>query len=218
VISIKPILQVLFVATVGTIYISLCYFSAISDHHPIFAVLLGILPIAVACFAAAWHFRSRNLSLLFVASCALIILLNFEYLQAHVAWLYFIQHVGAMSVLGVTFGRTLGQTHGDALCSSMARVMNHKPLDEGYLRYTWNVTLAWTIFFAISALVSVLLFFFGPIEIWSFFANVLTPILVVVMFAGEYLIRLRVLTDRPHFSISETIFAYREFSRRQNVR
>jgi uncharacterized membrane protein len=119
-----------------------------------------------------------------------------------------------MSLLAITFGSTLGRDHSKAMCSRIACAILPAPPDAAYLRYTWNVTLAWTVFFALSAVLSVLLFFAGPIEVWSFFANLLTPVLLGAMFVGEYLVRLRAMPGRRHFGIAETIRAYRQFSGR----
>lgn len=216
--SFRRVVQLTLAAVAGALYIGVSYFAAISDHPPTAVILLGLVPLGAVAVAAAWHAQRRTLSLLLCAACAVAVVLNLEYLQDHVAWLYFIQHAGAMTLLGMTFGSTLGRGHADALCSQVTRFILTKPMDAQYLLYTWKVTLYWTIFFGISAVASILLFFFGPVEVWSFFANLLTPILLGVMFAGEYIIRVRVLPDRAHFNVLETIQAYREYSARQNSR
>ena len=217
-ISTRQIIQLALIAAAGAAYLGMGYLASVSDHPPLVVILIGIAPLGAIALVSAWHSRTRILSLMLFAACALMFILNLENLRNHAAWLYFAQHAGAMFLLGITFGSTLGRTHADALCSRIASFVIVQPLDAGYLHYTWKVTLAWTIFFAISAILSVLLFFFGPIEAWSVFANLLTPPLLGAMFAGEYLIRLRVMPDRAHFSITETIHAYREYSRRQNPR
>jgi uncharacterized membrane protein len=57
------------------------------------------------------------------------------------------------------------------------------------------------------------LFYWGPIVWWSFFANILSPILVGAMFVVEYGVRLVALPERPHLNLSETIRAYRAYRR-----
>jgi len=59
-------------------------------------------------------------------------------------------------------------------------------------------TLTWTVYFITSAVLSVGLFFFGPIAVWSYFANLLTPVIVGLVFVIEYLVRVRVLPERAH--------------------
>lgn len=114
-----------------------------------------------------------------------------------------------MGLLAITFGSTLGGDPADAFCSRIARMMLPSPVDPAYMRYTWKVTLVWTLYFCASALLSVGLFFFGPIAVWSFFANLLTPVLIGLLFVVEYLVRVRLLPERAHFSIAQTIKTYR---------
>lgn len=211
--AVGPMLRAALFALAGAIYLWLGYVAAASPHPPGVALLVGLLPPAALAFAGAWQSRMRAPALVVCVVALAAILINFERLRSHVALLYFLQHAGAMSVLAFTFGSSLRAGHAQALCSRIAALVVAGPLDENYLRYTWQVTLAWTLFFSVTGLLSVLLFFFGPIEWWSLLANVLTPILVGAMFAGEYFIRLWVLPDRPHMSISETIRAYRKYRR-----
>lgn len=217
-ISARQALRLSAIAVVGAVYLGLSYFAAASDHPPFVVIFVGLVPLCTAALVAAWHSRARALLLSLCAACAVAVVLNLENLRDHAAWLYFVQHVGAMTLLGITFGSTLGSGHADALCSRIASFILPAPMEADYLHFTWKVTLAWTVFFAVDALISVLLFCFGPIEVWSFFANLLTPPLLGCMFVGEYLIRLRVLPNRAHFSIAQTIHAYREYSRRQSLR
>ncbi len=214
-ISLRQALRLGLIAAAGSLYLGLSHLAASSEHPPIIALIVGLLPLGAMALIAAWNSRAPTLALLLFAACALAIAINLENLRGHAAWLYFVQHAGAMILLGITFGSTLGQGHQNALCSRIAGFVAPGQLDADYLRYTWKVTVAWTLFFAASAVLSVLLFWLAPVEAWSFFANVLTPVLLGVMFAGEYLIRLRVMPGRSHFSISETIQAYREYSRRR---
>ena len=142
--------------------------------------------------------------------------LNVELMRSNAAWVYFIQHAGSMLLLGLMFGRSLvSGRHEAALCSRIAGVLHTEPMTPRYLRYTWQVTWAWTLFFAITALLSVLLFAFAPLEIWSVFANILTPPLLGLMFAGEYLIRLRALPGENHFRLTDTVRAWQRFSAQQ---
>jgi uncharacterized membrane protein len=118
-----------------------------------------------------------------------------------------------MGALGLTFGATLWAGPEQAFCSRIAAFVAPGALDADYLCYTWKVTLAWTLFFVLSAAVSVVLFFWGPLVWWSFFANVLSPVLVGAMFAVEYGVRLVALPKRPHLNLFETIQAYRAYRR-----
>ena len=201
----------------GAVYLGIGYVATTMPHPPLVTVLIGLAPLGAAALVAAWKARARMLLVPLYVLCALAIAFNLGQLRDHAAWVYFIQHAGAMTLLAITFGNTLGNSHAGALCSRIAIFIIPEPLDANYLYYTWKVTLAWTIYFAASAVLSALLFFFAPIETWWAFANLLTPISLVIMFAAEYLIRLRALPGSPRLSVTAAIRAYREYAQRQDI-
>lgn len=208
----KQALGLALLAVVGAAYLGLNYAITVAAHPTLAMLLFSIAPLAALALVSAWNARARGLALGLYALAAAAVLLNLEWLRAHTAWLYFLQHFGAMGLLALSFGRTLGQGHANALCSRITILILHTEVDAKYLHYTWKVTLAWTLYFAGSALLSVLLFFAAPIEVWSAFANLLTPLLIGAMFVGEYLVRVRTQPQRVHFSIAQTIRAYRKHS------
>lgn len=212
-ISVRTVL----LALVGLAYLGVGYVATTAPHPPPVTLLIGFAPMSAAALVAAWKSRGR---LWLVPLCVLgmaLVLVYLNTIRAHVAWLYFIQHAGAMTLLGLTFGSTLRGRHANALCSRIAVFVNPEPLDENYLRYTWKVTLAWTLYFAVSAVLSVTLFFFAPIQAWSIFADLLTPVTVGLMFVVEYLIRRRVFPDGPRLTVMATVNAYRAFTRRTDA-
>jgi uncharacterized membrane protein len=199
----------------GAGYLAFSHLLTIEKHPSLLMLALGVTPLTVMGLLAAWHARMRWLALTVLTALALTVLLHLEELRNHVNWLYFMQHVGAMLLLAITFGGTLGRGDANALCSRVTCLMLPAgAADPAYMRYTWKVTLAWTAYFIASALVSIGLFFFGPLAVWSYFANLLTPIFVGLMFVIEYLVRVRELPDRAHFSIAQTIQAYRTYEQR----
>ena len=72
-------------------------------------------------------------------------------------------------------------------------------------------------FFLGNAAVSLLLFAWAPVEIWSLHANLLTGPLVAVVFLGEMLVRSRVLPREERPSLREVIRSYRLRSRQGGV-
>ena len=195
-------------------YLAFSHLLTIADRPSTLMLALGVTPLTVMALLASWYSRMRWLALTLLALLALAVLLYLEELRNHVNWLYFMQHAGTMMLLAITFGSTLGRGDAEALCSRVTRLMLPGPADPTYMRYTWKVTLGWTVYFIASAVVSVGLFFLGPIAVWSYFANLLTPVFVGLMFVIEYLVRVRLLPDRVHFSIAQTIQAYRSYERR----
>jgi uncharacterized membrane protein len=202
------------IAVLGAAYLAFSHLLTIDEHPSLLMLALGVTPLTVMALLAAWASRMRWLALAMLAALALTVLWNLDALRNHINWLYFMQHAGAMSLLAITFGSTLGRGDADALCSRVTRLMLPDPVDSAYMRYTWKVTVAWTVYFVTSGVVSVGLFFWGPLTFWSYFANLLTPVFVGLMFIIEYLVRVRVLPDRAHFSIAQTIQAYRSYEQR----
>jgi uncharacterized membrane protein len=76
----------------------------------------------------------------------------------------------------------------EAMISRFARHVRGT-LSPAILLYTRRVTWAWCGFFAGQILVSLGLFLFAPVAVWSIFVNLLNLPLLVAMFAAEYLVR-----------------------------
>ncbi|HEY3698418.1 MAG TPA: hypothetical protein VGK97_03745 [Spongiibacteraceae bacterium] len=199
-------------ALLGASYLCIGYLISVSAHPPLAAVVIGIAPVIAAGVIAAWK---SNIKFIALVACGVILAALYffsDFLRNHIAWFYFLQHAGTMALLGATFGSTLSSDES-ALCSRIAGLLNKTALDAAYLKYTWKVTAAWTLYFIVSAILSVALFFLSSVQIWSLFATVLTPVFIGALFIGEYLVRIRALPDRKHFSIAETIQAYRNHPR-----
>lgn len=109
-------------------------------------------------------------------------------------------HWGIYTSLLLTFALTLRPGH-EPLITAIARRM-HGELSAEMLRYTRRVTFAWCGFFAAQLTLSVTLFCFAPLVVWSFFVNILDIPLVAAMFAAEYAIRLRCLRNPPRHSFA----------------
>lgn len=110
------------------------------------------------------------------------------------------------------FGRSLRRGR-QALATRLALHV-HGTLPPDVLRYTRQVTWAWTLFFAAMVGTSVLLFTFASLPIWSTFANLLSLPLLVLMFVLEYAYRVRRFPDFPHVSLLATPRLFGDFRRR----
>jgi uncharacterized membrane protein len=108
-------------------------------------------------------------------------------------------HWGIYASLLAAFGLTL-RAGREPLITAMARRMHG--LTPELESYTRKVTIAWTLFFATQLSLSVALFCLAPLVVWSFFVNILDLPLVALMFAAEYAVRLRSLSDPPRHSLA----------------
>jgi uncharacterized membrane protein len=129
-------------------------------------------------------------------------------LRENGALLHFVEHVGTNLAFAVVFGRTLAAGH-EPLITQLARFAHPEGLSPIKLRYTRQVTVAWTAFFIATAAVSTGLFLLAPAAVWSVFANFLTLPLILLMFAAEHLCRYLLLPSFERGSIADTIRAFR---------
>jgi len=208
-----PMAKRLAAAVLAAIYLGLAFVAGASDHPPLAAVVVSLAPMAFMAGLFVWHQSGWRRALGLVAWLGAVVFLacRLPALVEHVATVYFLQHAGAMGFLALMFGHSLGRDHARALCSRIAAFVTPEPLDARYLRYTWQVTWVWTLFFLTMLGLSVGLFFTGQLWLWSLLANILTPALVGGLFVAEYAVRLKLLPDRPHMDVRQTIQAYRSF-------
>ena len=119
--------------------------------------------------------------------------------------LYVLQHVGINAVLGCWFGGTL---RGDRLSLIGQFAQRVHAMGPGMREYTRQVTWVWTAYFALTAAISIPVYLWLPFSVWSLLANVLSPVMVVVLFVGEHLLRYRL---HPEFERTRMIDAVRAF-------
>jgi uncharacterized membrane protein len=112
-------------------------------------------------------------------------------------------HAMAYSALLLGFGYTLLPGHEAVLTRAVNAVRG--PLPAEMVVHTRRVTLAWCCFFAAQLVGSMALYVFAPLEIWSFFINVLNLPLVVLMFVAEGLYRFFRFRDFPMDRFSDII-------------
>jgi uncharacterized membrane protein len=188
-------------------YLVFAHYSVAVPDLGRWAVLLAAAPMTVAGFGLAREDWRAALALLLGLAAVAGLVWAWPQLHNPVAWLYFVQHVSINAVLGLIFGRTLLRQR-QPLCSTFASLV-HETLTPALLRYTRQVTVAWTLFFAATATLSIVLFFLAPIEVWSVFANLLTLPLVLAMFVVENAVRKRVLPPQDRGGLRETVRAVR---------
>ena len=187
------------------------YASSLPPEDGSRSAAIALLPYLAAAAVLAWRSRHRYAWLLLCAALAVLTWRHLDAIGDHAVWVYFIQHVGGNAILALIFGGSLVGNRVP-LCSRIAAI-THVPLEPRLARYTRRVTLAWTIFFAVNACMSALLFAYAPIVLWSVFANLLALPLVALMFAVEYVVRLRLLPDIKHVPILDGIRRYLQLAR-----
>lgn len=173
---------------------------------PWLGVGMSLAPALAILLFMTWNSPRKPAMLLLCAVVGMLLWGFWGTLERNFSWAYFIQHAGTNLMLAAVFGVTLARGR-QALCSRFAEAV-HGSLAPEVLRYSRQLTLAWTLFFIAVSGVSALLFAFAPIETWSIFANFMTFPLVMLMFAVEFLIRLRKLPNLERHSILDGILAF----------
>ncbi len=192
------------IALLTVAYYVIIYHASVSAEQRWLSVSLALLPLAGFALFAAWSSRRRYVMVgaVLLAAGAFWLVLS-DLIVRNYMWFYLLQHAGINGGLAVFFGRTLlGQR--TPLITRFAAIV-HDGMPPGQTRYTRQVTVAWTLFFLTIAMLSIVLFLFAPIEVWSLFANILYLPLLILMFAVEYLVRLRRLPHIKHVSLADTL-------------
>jgi uncharacterized membrane protein len=147
------------------------------------------------------------------SAAALLVSLAFVGIaQLDLASLPGLPHALAYSSLLVVFGFSLLPGREPVLTRLVLKIRG--PLPPELLAYTRHVTAAWCCFFAAQLALSLTLFLFAPLAVWSLFINVLNLPLVVVMFAIEYAYRVARFPNFRHDRLSDFSKFAAEFSKR----
>lgn len=185
------------------------------------ALALGVPAAALATFVFQWTSRliANRVAMqksvwVPILSSALTVLpivfglwLIWPFVVDNAAMLYFVQHVGTNALLAWVFGHTLiaGST---PLVVSFARIVDPElPIELEV--YAGKVTLAWTVFFVTTCVISAVLFLAAPLSVWSAFAVLLQWPSVAAFFMGEYLLRRYFFRHLKHASLADGFNAYR---------
>lgn len=195
------------VAVMIVMYALLAHYVNSSGQASVLGAILVLIPVFLVVTTYAFKNKSRIAGIgLLLASCVGT-WLAWSFIQQHTGFMFWMQDIGLMTVLLVTFGRTLQQGQ-KPLCVFFAEVIQGGKLPVEHERYAHKVTVAWAIFFALMIVTSTLLFFLTSLATWSIFVNFFTLPLVGLMFVVEFAVRRRVLVDLPTGHILDAVRAY----------
>ena len=192
-------------------YATLAHYTNSNPHAKSLGAVLAIAPPLALALGFAWRSAYRLLAIALGVLAALLLITHWHVAQRIFPQFYLLQECGVYALLGFTFARTLlpGQV---PICTHWATLV-HGPLPAQVARYTRNTTAAWALFFALITLVSLVLFQYAPLKVWSAFANFLTIPLVLLMFVGEYTVRRRILLPPHRTGLLDSVKVYFDSSR-----
>jgi uncharacterized membrane protein len=169
--------------------------------------MLALVPIFLLIITVAVKATSRVAGVGLLLFSGIASWLVWPFIKQYTGFVFWIQDIGLLLVLLITFGWTL-QKGRKPLCVHFAEMINNGALPVEHERYAYKVTVAWVVFFTMMMMTSTLLFFMAPLAIWSIFVNFLTLPLVALMFIVEFMVRRRVLADLPTGHILDAVRAY----------
>jgi uncharacterized membrane protein len=206
--SIKLALKITLVVIAISAYIVLMYLSSSAPDAAARTVVLTVLAWQGFAVALLWMNKKR----LWAALLALPAILLFVYYDhlAKFEWLCVIPNLLVNGSLCYFFAQTLapGKT---ALITNLAKRV-HGSLPPPIERYTRHITIVWCAFFALTIVISLVLYFGVSFAAWSLFSNVYALPMLVAMFALEYLYRRLRFPWFEHVSIAAGVRAFTSFS------
>ena len=202
----RPGIRIVAAALLGAVYVIACHWLMTRAPASPWNVVGVLAPMLVAIAIGAWRGGQRWLAsgaaLLVAALCGQALL----GLQSSPQLLYLAQHVGINGFLAVGFGSTLRAGHTPLITALARRV--HRDFTPAMALYTRHCTLAWTLYFVAVVAISIGLYALAPFDTWALFANLLSPLSVVLMFGAEYLLRYRLHPEFERTSIADAIRSY----------
>ena len=198
--------RILAIATLGLVYVLGSHWLMTRAQASPWNVVGVLAPMLAAVAVGAWRSGQRALGLGAALAIAALCALALLHIPVSAQALYLAQHVGINLFLAVVFGSTLRAGH-TALITTLAKRV-HKHFTPVVATYTRHVTLAWTLYFSVMAGTSLVIYAVAPFDTWAFFANLLNPLAVALMFAGEHLLRYRL---HPEFERHNVVVAVRAY-------
>ena len=189
--------QLAAVVAVVVAYAGLSHYSNSAARTHDLGVGLALAPVFAVGLMLIWRWTHLLLALLAAAAAAVLLRHYWSVLEGNFSVVYLLQEGGFYSLMAASFGLSLRRNRV-ALCTRLADQV-HGPLSAEEILYTRRVTAAWTLFFVAITTVTLGLYAFAPLRIWSMFANFYVWPLIGLMFVAEYAVRRRVLpqVQRP---------------------
>lgn len=163
---------------------------------PVTAALVLIPFFAMVAWSIAFELGLRLALLITTTLILLAFALVNKFGLPHPAIILGLPHLVTNLFLLWFFARTLKTGRKPLITAIALRV--HGSLSPDIEHYTRHVTWAWSLFFAVQIMLSLGLYTFSPLSVWSTFINVLNGPLIALIFICEY--AYRVLRYRNHRS------------------
>lgn len=163
---------------------------AITGGHVLTALIIMLVPLVLL----VGRNPATRIAVLAAAGC--LILLAARYSADNGLSVLYAPPILVNAGLALLFGHSL--LRGNTPLVTRYSILLRGKLEPDVVSYTRNVTRLWTLFFSAMTLETLLLALFAPLEVWSLFANILNYVFTALLFAAEYLFRIRHLSHLEH--------------------
>jgi uncharacterized membrane protein len=181
------------------------YSNSMAKTHDL-GVGLAVGPVLTVGLLLLWRWTHWGVALVAAAAVAALLRHYWPVLERSFTWVYLIQEGGFYGLMAASFGQSLLGSRV-ALCTQLADKI-HGPLTPQEVIYTRQVTAAWALFFILIFVVTVGLFLFAPLRIWSLFANFCVLPLIGLTFVAEYAVRKHALPQVQRRGILAAVRVY----------
>jgi len=190
----------------GAAYVLGSHWLMTSEPSSAWNAALVVGPMLGLAAWLAWQRGRRLLGLVAAFATAALVVHGWRGGALPAGSIYVGQHVAIHVLLAFVFGLTL-QAGREPLVTALARRV-HGGVTPAMAMYSRKVTVAWTAYFLAMAALSLALFAFASFALWATFANLLTPLAIVAMFVGEYLLRYRLHPEFERATLAQAMRAY----------
>ncbi|MCK6393402.1 hypothetical protein [Zoogloea sp.] len=206
-----PLVTGLLAGSAVLAYDALAHYVSSDPDAATWVALLTALPAAALLINLLYRRLGLTAALLGGLASVGGALLLWPLVRDNLTHLYLLQYLGTNLALASYFGHSLTGGRTPA-CTTFAMVLHPSP-SPTVIRYTRQVTVAWTVFFLASAGTSMLLYLFASTALWSAFTNLFYLPSLALMFIVEGLVRRKRLPPEERHGIIASVKAYMTASR-----
>jgi uncharacterized membrane protein len=176
-------------------YAVLSHYSASSPDAKGLGAALSVAPVLLVGLILAWRWTRPLTALLIAVSSCAVLYRYWPAIERNYEWGDLAQQCGVYGLIAASFARSLfpGRI---PICTQLASAM-HGALTPAEIAYTRRATVAWVVFYVLTVVAILVLFFTAPLRIWSLFVNFGVFGLMIVMGIADHALRRRVLPRHP---------------------
>jgi uncharacterized membrane protein len=176
-------------------YAALSHYSASSPDAKGLGAALSVAPVLLIGLILAWRWTRPLTALLIGAVAGTLLYRYWPAVERNFEWGDLVQQCAVYGLIAASFARSLfaGRI---PICTQLASTM-HGTLTPAEIAYTRQATVAWVVFYVLTTVTILVLFFATSLRVWSLFVNFGVFGLMIVMGIADHALRRRVLPRHP---------------------